>query len=33
LDPEILKDLAMEAGFSHFEAIPLTKLVFYRLTV
>jgi len=33
LSPEILEDLAKEAGFSHFEAIPLTKLVLYRLTV
>jgi ubiquinone/menaquinone biosynthesis C-methylase UbiE len=33
LAPEILTELAKEAGFSQCEAIPLTKLVFYRLTV
>lgn len=33
LAPEILAELAKEAGFSQCEAIPLTKLVFYRLTV
>jgi len=33
LAPEILIELAKEAGFSQCEAIPLTKLVFYRLTV
>ena len=33
LSPEILEDLAKEAGFSQIEAIPLTKLVLYRLTI
>jgi ubiquinone/menaquinone biosynthesis C-methylase UbiE len=33
LAPEILAELSKEAGFGQFEAIPLTKLVFYRLTV
>jgi ubiquinone/menaquinone biosynthesis C-methylase UbiE len=33
LVPEIVKDLAMEAGFSQIEEIPLKKLVLYRLTV
>ncbi len=32
LAPEVLDELAKEAGFSRCEAIPLTKLVFYRLT-
>ena len=33
LTSDVLEDLAMEAGFSHFEAIPLAKLAFYRLTI
>jgi ubiquinone/menaquinone biosynthesis C-methylase UbiE len=33
LAPEILAELAKDAGFSQCEVIPLTKLVFYRLTV
>lgn len=33
LAPDILEDLAKEAGFRELEAIPLTKLVLYRLTV
>jgi ubiquinone/menaquinone biosynthesis C-methylase UbiE len=33
LAPEILAELAKEAGFSQCEAIPLTKLIFYRLTI
>jgi len=33
LVPEILAELAKQAGFSQFESIPLKKLVFYRLTV
>jgi ubiquinone/menaquinone biosynthesis C-methylase UbiE len=33
LAPEIIAELVKEAGFSKFETIPLTKLVFYRLTV
>ena len=33
LAPGILKDLAMETGFSVCEVIPLEKLVFYRMTV
>jgi len=33
LAPKILAELAKETGFSKFEGIPLTKLVFYLLTV
>jgi ubiquinone/menaquinone biosynthesis C-methylase UbiE len=33
LSSDTLMDLAMEAGFSSCEGIPLAKLVFYRLTV
>ena len=33
LAPDILEELAKEAGFSQVEEIPLTKLVFYRLTI
>jgi len=33
LAPDILEDLAKEAGFRGLEVIPLTKLVFYRLTI
>lgn len=33
LAPEILSRLAMEASFSRVEVIPLTRLVFYRLTI
>jgi ubiquinone/menaquinone biosynthesis C-methylase UbiE len=32
LAPEILKNMALEAGFRNIEEIPLTKLIFYRLT-
>lgn len=33
LTADFVEDLAMEAGFRQIEAIPLTKLVFYRLKV
>jgi ubiquinone/menaquinone biosynthesis C-methylase UbiE len=33
LAPEVLVKMANGAGFNDFEAIPLSKLVFYRLTV
>jgi ubiquinone/menaquinone biosynthesis C-methylase UbiE len=32
LQPDLIKDLAMEAGFGMCEMIPLEKLVFYRLS-
>jgi ubiquinone/menaquinone biosynthesis C-methylase UbiE len=32
LAPEILKNMALEAGFRNIEEIPLTKLIFYKLT-
>ena len=33
LPADLLKDLAIEAGFLQFEIISLTKLAFYRLTI
>jgi ubiquinone/menaquinone biosynthesis C-methylase UbiE len=33
LDPGSLVELAKESGFSQLEEIPLSKLVFYRLTI
>jgi SAM-dependent methyltransferase len=33
LAPETLKKMARQAGFSKIEEIPLTKLIFYRLTI
>jgi ubiquinone/menaquinone biosynthesis C-methylase UbiE len=33
LSPEILAKMVNIAGYSNYEVIPLTKLVFYRLTV
>jgi ubiquinone/menaquinone biosynthesis C-methylase UbiE len=32
LSPDIMLKISMQAGFSKFEEIPLTKLIFYRLT-
>jgi ubiquinone/menaquinone biosynthesis C-methylase UbiE len=32
LAPEILKNMAVEAGFKNIQEIPLSKLIFYRLS-
>lgn len=33
LAPDMLEKMAKQAGFNKFEEVPLTKLIFYRLTI